>query len=181
VTELQSAETTTEVRWLDDTEMRAWLGLVQTLHLLPLALDRQLRADAGIPHAYYSVLAMLSDAPDRSLRMSRLAALTATSTSRLSHSVARLEERGWVERRACAQDGRGAVAVLTDSGLRALADAAPGHVAEVRRRVFDLLSREQVEALADIAGALAGGLGEQVCPTTRGAAPATRTAAPTTP
>jgi DNA-binding MarR family transcriptional regulator len=167
-----------EVRWLDDTEMRAWLGLVQTLHLLPLALDRQLRADAGIPHAYYSVLAMLSDAPERSLRMSRLASLTATSTSRLSHSVARLEERGWVERRACSQDGRGAVAVLTDAGQRALADAAPGHVAEVRRRVFDLLTRTQVEALAEIAGALAAGLGEQVCPTTRAAS---RTTQPPTP
>lgn len=169
MTERPPADTAPEVRWLDDTEMRAWLGLVQTLHLLPLALDRQLQAEAGIPHAYYTVLAMLSDAPEQSLRMSRLAALTATSMSRLSHSVARLEERGWVERRACPQDRRGAVAVLTDDGRRVLAAAAPGHVAEVRRRVFDLLSREQVEALADIAGALAAGLGEQVCPTTRAA------------
>ena len=157
----------TDVRWLDDVEMRAWLGLVQTLQLLPLALDRQLRADAGIPHAYYTVLAMLSEAPDRSLRMSRLAALTATSLSRLSHSVARLEERGWVERRACASDGRAAVAVLTDAGRSALEQAAPGHLAEVRRRVFDLLDRSQVEALADIATALSTGLTEQVCPTTR--------------
>ena len=155
------------VHWLDETEMRAWLGLVQTLHLLPLALDRQLQSEAGIPHAYYMVLAILSDSPDRSLRMSRLAAQTATSMSRLSHSVARLEERGWVERRACAQDGRGAWAVLTDAGLAALAEAAPGHVGEVRRRVFDRLSREQVEALADIATSLADGLREDVTPTTR--------------
>ena len=155
------------VAWLDDTEMRAWLGLVQTLQLLPLALDRQLQSEAGIPHAYYMVLAILSEAPDRSLRMSRLAAMTSTSMSRLSHSVARLEERGWVERSACSQDKRGAWAALTDAGHAALADAAPGHVAEVRRRVLDPLSREQVEALADIATTLATGLRHGVSPTTR--------------
>lgn len=160
-----------EQRWLDDTEMRAWLGLVQTLQLLPLALDRQLQSEAGIPHAYYMVLAMLSDAPDRSLRMSRLAAMTSTSMSRLSHSVARLEERGWVERNACDQDRRGAWAVLTDAGHAALAEAAPGHVAEVRRRVFGLLSREQVESLADISGTLAAGLRHGVTPTTRTTTP----------
>ena len=159
--------------WLDETEMRAWLGLVQTMQLLPLALDRQLQGEAGIPHAYYILLAMLSEAPDRSLRMNQLAAVTATSLSRLSHSVARLEERGWVERRPCPQDRRGAIAVLTDAGYRALADAAPGHVTEVRRRVFDLLTRRQVQALADIATTLADGLGEQVCPTTRSVSPTT--------
>jgi DNA-binding MarR family transcriptional regulator len=152
--------------WLDDEEMRAWLGLVQVVQLLPLALDRELQQEAGIPHAYYLVLAMLSEAPGRSMRMSRLAALTATSQSRLSHSVARLEERGWVERRQCPEDGRGQVAVLTDAGMRVLADAAPGHVAEVRRRVFDHLSREQVTALAGIASTLAAGLAGDVCPTT---------------
>ena len=152
-------------RWLDDTEMRAWRGLLQVLQLLPLALDRQLQAEAGIPHAYYTVLAVLSESPERSMRMSTLAALTATSQSRLSHSVARLEERGWVRRSQCPSDGRGSIAVLTDAGQAALAAAAPGHVAEVRRRVFDLLTPDQVHALADVADALAAGLAEQVCPT----------------
>jgi DNA-binding MarR family transcriptional regulator len=153
--------------WLDDVEMRGWLGLVQVMQLLPLALDRQLQAEAGIPHTYYMLLAMLSEAPDRRLRMSELAGRTATSQSRLSHSVARLEERGWVERRACPQDRRGQLAVLTDAGAAVLAAAAPGHVREVRRRVFDQLSRRQVEQLAEIAESLASGLAEQVCPTTR--------------
>jgi DNA-binding MarR family transcriptional regulator len=101
------------------------------------------------------------------MRMSALAERTATSLSRMSHSVARLEERGWVERRPCPEDRRGQVATLTDAGYRVLAAAAPGHVEEVRRRVFDLLSREQVEALADVAQALAAGLSADVVPTTR--------------
>lgn len=154
-----------EPQWLDETEMRGWLGLVQVMQLLPLALDRQLQAEAGIPHTYYMVLAMLSASPDHSLRMSSLATRLATSPSRLSHSVARLEERGWVERCACPQDGRGQIAVLTDAGFEVLAAAAPGHLAEVRRRVFDRLSRAQVDALADIAETLADGLAAEVCPT----------------
>lgn len=161
-----------ETRWLDGTEMRAWRGLLQVLQLLPLALDRQLQAEAGIPHAYYSILAVLSEQPERSLRMSTLATLTATSQSRLSHSVSRLEDRGWVRRTQCAQDGRGSIAVLTDEGQAALAAAAPGHVAEVRRRVFDLLTPEQVEHLADVADALAAGLAQRVCPTAPRPAPA---------
>lgn len=154
-------------RWLDETEMQAWLGLVQVLQLLPLALDRQLQEDAGLPHAYYQILAMLSEAPDRSMRMTTLAERTATSLSRLSHSVSRLQERGWVERRPCPHDRRGQLAALTPRGLRVLADAAPGHVAEVRRRVFDPLTRPQVQALADVARTLAAGLSADVVPTTR--------------
>ena len=159
--------TTMQTRWLDDAEMRGWLGLVQVMQLLPLALDRQLQDEAGMPHAYYQLLAMLSEAPGRSLRMNALAALTATSQSRLSHSMTRLEERGWVERRPCPDDRRGQIAVLTGAGAAALAAAAPGHVAEVRRRVFDLLKPAQVEALAEVASALAEGLAAEVCPTTR--------------
>lgn len=147
-----------DAAWLDDTEQRAWRALVRTVQLLPLALDRQLQAEAGIPHAYYLVLAMLSEAPEQELRMRSLAQLTATSPSRLSHSVARLEERGWVERRRSRVDGRGQVAVLTAAGLAALVQAAPGHAAEVRRRVIDPLTAEQVSALVGIAESLAAGL-----------------------
>lgn len=163
----QAGDRTSAPRWLDETETQAWRGLVQVLQLLPLALDRQLQEDAGLPHAYYLILAMLSEAPDRSMRMTTLAERTATSLSRLSHSVSRLEERGWVQRRPCPQDRRGQLAVLTPRGFRVLADAAPGHVAEVRRRVLDPLTRRQVRALADVARTLAAGLSADVVPTTR--------------
>jgi len=149
---------TAAVPWLDDEEQQAWRGLTALIFLLPAALDRQLQVEAGLPHAYYLILAMLSEAPDRSLRMSRLAEVTNTSASRLSHAVARLEEHGWVERRAYPVDRRGSVAVLTDTGLRALEAAAPGHVAEVRRRVFDRLTREQVRQLGAITAAFVDGL-----------------------
>ena len=136
-----------EPRWLDDAERDAWMNLVQLLMLLPSALDRQLREEAGIPHAYYQILAVLSGRPDRVLRMTDLARLTGTTTSRLSHAVASLQQRGWVERRVCPTDRRGQLARLTAAGMAVLEDAAPGHVAEVRRLVFDRLAADDVARL----------------------------------
>jgi DNA-binding MarR family transcriptional regulator len=146
-------------RWLDDDEMAAWLELVRVVTLLPQALDRQLRDDAGIGHVYYQILAMLSAAPEGTLRMSELARLTGISASRLSHAVSSLESRGWVARAACAEDGRGQVARLTDDGRAMLERTAPGHVAEVRRLVFDRLAPEQVAQLRLLATAVGEALG----------------------
>lgn len=149
---------TAQVRWLDQDEQHAWRGLATVLTLLPLALDRQLREEAGIGHTDYLVLAMLSEAPGRELRMSALAQSTSTSPSRLSHTVRRLEQRGWVTRRPSDQDARGQVAALTDVGLARLVQMAPGHVAEVRRRVLDPLAPGQLQQLSDVLWLLADGL-----------------------
>ncbi|MFG1606447.1 MarR family winged helix-turn-helix transcriptional regulator [Actinoplanes sp. NPDC049265] len=139
---------------MTDAEAGTWLNLVQVLMTLPTSLDRQLREEAGIPHAYYQILAMLSDEPGRAMRMTDLARRTGTTSSRLSHAVAALEQKGWVCRQACRTDKRGQVAVLTDLGMSTLEAAAPGHVAEVRRRVFDALTPAEVEQLGAIAGKL---------------------------
>ena len=140
----------TATRWLDADEQRAWRAFLATSALLHAALDRQLQREAGIPHAYYMVLAMLSESPGRALRMSQLAEATNSSQSRISHAVARLEEAGWVRREQCPHDRRGLVAVLTDAGLAVLAEAAPGHVRAVREHLFDQLSPEQVRQLEAI-------------------------------
>jgi DNA-binding MarR family transcriptional regulator len=145
---------TTRPRWLDEAELDAWTNLVQVLMTLPTALDRQLREDAGIPHAYYQILTLLSGRPDRSLRMTDLARLAGTTTSRLSHAVAALEQRGWVCRTSCPTDKRGQIARLTDGGRAAVEAAAPGHVDEVRRLVFDRLSPDEVAQLRAITGKL---------------------------
>lgn len=146
-------------RWLDEDEQRTWRSFLATSELLYAALDRQLQRDAGISHASYIVLAMLSEAPDRALRMSDLAVRANSSPSRLSHAVARLEERGWVRREPAPKDGRGTVAVLTDAGMDMLAQTAPGHVTAVREYLFDRLSPEQVRELGDICAAVLDGLG----------------------
>jgi DNA-binding MarR family transcriptional regulator len=150
--------------WLSESEMAAWLPLVRMVTLLPQRLDKQLREDAGIGHVYYQVLAMLSDAPGQELRMSELAGLTCTSPSRLSHAVASLEARGWVVRCPSEQDGRGQVTQLTAAGRAQLEQTAPGHVSEVRRRVFEALTADDVEHLQRIASTLLDSLSRETVP-----------------
>jgi DNA-binding MarR family transcriptional regulator len=139
-----------EARWLDDEEQRTWRAFLAATQLLSSALDAQLQRDAGMPHAYYIVLAMLSEAPGRTLRMSQLATVVNSSQSRLSHAVARLEERGWVRREKCPSDRRGNMAVLTDAGSEVLVATAPGHVEAVRENLFDPLTPEQVRQLGEV-------------------------------
>ncbi len=120
-----------------------------------------------MPLGYYTILAMLSEAPARTLRMSDLAERTWSSRSRLSHAVDRLEEKGWVQRISCPSDKRGAFALLTDAGFAVLEAAAPGHVEGVRRHVFDQLTPSQVEALGTISQKVAQRLAAAAaaCPT----------------
>ncbi len=162
---------TDEVRWLDDVEMQAWLRVLRLVMLLPGSLDRQLRRDAGLTHASYMIMATLSDAPEQSMRMSELARRTDTSQSRLSHAVSVLEQRGWVARRPCAQDGRGLVASLTTEGRQILELVAPGHVAQVRHSVLDALSADETQQLARLLDKIVTSLETDVDPA--GRAPAT--------
>lgn len=150
--------TESDVRWLTPEEMQAWLAYVATASLLDGALDRQLQRESGMPMAYYLILAMLSDVPGRTLRMSDLAAVTQSSQSRLSHAVNRLERLGWIRRIPCPDDRRSTLAQLTEAGFAALVDAAPGHVHAVREHVFDRLTAEQVGQLREIFGVVLAGL-----------------------
>jgi DNA-binding MarR family transcriptional regulator len=143
-----------ETQWLDDSERAAWLRLIAVVELLPGVLDTQLRAEEGMSHFEYFVLAMLSEAPERTLRMTSLAQRTNATLPRLSHVVRRLEGRGLVVRFPCPEDGRATNAQLTDAGWDAVVAAAPGHVDTVRRHVFDPLTLEQLEQLRSIGDAL---------------------------
>ncbi|QFG21993.1 MarR family winged helix-turn-helix transcriptional regulator [Actinomadura sp. WMMB 499] len=145
-------------RWLDDDEQETWRAFLWTSRLLNEALDRQLQHDSGMPHTYYVILAMLSEAPGRARTMSELAEVVHSSPSRLSHAVNRLEAAGWVRRSKHPTDRRTTIAELTDAGLDVLVEAAPGHVAEVRRHLFDPLTREQMLEFRESLRALLGSL-----------------------
>jgi DNA-binding MarR family transcriptional regulator len=136
--------------WLDEDEQRVWRAFLSANRRVMVEIDRQLHRDSDMPHGYYEIMVRLSEAPERTLRMSELAASTLASRSRVSHAVARLQEQGWVERRECPSDRRGQLATLTDAGFAALAAAAPGHVETVRTLVFDALSPAQVRQLEEI-------------------------------
>jgi DNA-binding MarR family transcriptional regulator len=143
-----------EQQWLDDQQQRTWRAWLTVAELLPRTLDAQLQRDAGISHAAYVVLAMLSESPSRSRRMSDLARRANQSQSRLSHTVARLEDRGWVRRERASDDGRGNLAVLTDAGWEIVRQLAPGHVDAVREAMFGPLTDEQTRLLGDVLTAI---------------------------
>lgn len=136
--------------WLTADEQAAWRSIVALLFRLPGALDAQLQKDAGISNFEYGVLSGLSEAPEGTLRMSDLAAMSNGSLSRLSHVVSRLEARGWVRREPCPGDGRFINAVLTGEGWAKVTATAPGHVAAVRRFLVDVLTPEQLQELRAI-------------------------------
>ena len=150
---------TSGTRWLSADEQMTWRTFVGVCHGFFAAIDAQLQRDTGIPLAYYEILVRLSEAPEHTLRMTQLADAASASKSRVSHAVARLEERGWVRRRDCPTDRRGQLAQLTDEGYEALVAAAPGHVEQVRRMLFDPLTPEQAGQLRAISDAIRAAVG----------------------
>jgi DNA-binding MarR family transcriptional regulator len=148
----------TPPRWLTPDELRAWKKFIAVVELLPGVLDSQLQRDAGLTHFEYYTLAMLSEAPDRTLRMTALAARTNSTLPRLSHVVSRLEKRGYLERRPCAEDRRATNASLTAEGWQKVRTTAPGHVATVLADVITPLTPEDIGDLDRIMGRMLGRL-----------------------
>jgi DNA-binding MarR family transcriptional regulator len=150
-TSRRSEESEPGVRWLTPDEMQTWRALSLLLARLPDALGDQLQCDSDVSYLEYYVLAFLSEHPDHTARMSQLAVLTNSELSRLSHLMSRLERRGFVRREPDPTDGRYTNAIMTDVGFAHLVSAAPGHVARVRRLVFDSLPTAAQHALRDAA------------------------------
>lgn len=147
--------------WLDEQELSAWRRFIAVVERLPGVLDSQLRRDASLTHFEYLVLAMLSEVPDRTLRMTALAERTSATLPRLSHVVARLETRGLVDRRPSPEDRRATDAILTTAGWDTIVATAPGHVETVRHHVIDALTPEQVVQLGVICEAVLGRIDPQ--------------------
>jgi DNA-binding MarR family transcriptional regulator len=139
-----------EPQWLDDGEMAAWRAYRVSSILLEGQLHRELVEAHDITLADYEVLVRLAERPDHRMRMSVLAAEVASSKSRVSHQIARMERAGLVARDNCSSDGRGVYASLTDAGMAKLREAAPTHVDGVRRHMINLTTETQQATLAKI-------------------------------
>ena len=147
-------------RWLNSREMKAWRAYIIASRRLLEALDTDL-VGFDLSMADYEVLAQLSDAPGRRMRMSELAELAMVSKSRLSHRMKVMEKAGWVKRETCKEDKRGYWAIMTEKGWKAIVAAAPSHVASVRKRFVDQLSTKEQENIAAIFGHIQDELREQ--------------------
>ncbi|GAT88000.1 DNA-binding MarR family transcriptional regulator [Paenarthrobacter nicotinovorans] len=145
-------------RWLSEEEQAVWIALGSVVLRLPGALDAQLQRDAGVSHFEYVVMSVLSESPERTLRMSELAMMAEAMLPRLSQVVARLEKRGWVRRSPDPDDGRYTLATLTGAGWDKVVETAPGHVETVRALVFDQLTKAQQKQLHQISRRIMGAI-----------------------
>lgn len=136
--------------WLTDAQQRVWRQYLNISRRLQDRIEGDMQRQAAMPQAYYLILAMLSEAPGRSLRMNQLAVILQASQSRTSHAVTRLEEQGWVRRERTPDDGRGQTAVLTDAGWDRVNVLAPGHAMTVRHTMFDALDDQDLADLGRI-------------------------------
>lgn len=148
----------TDEKWLTSEELQAWVRFVAVLQLFPPALDAQLERDADLTHFEYFTLAMLSEAPNRTLRMTMLAGHTNATLARLSRVASNLEARGFVARMQCSEDRRATNVALTDAGWHKVVATAPGHVNLVRSIAIDTLTEEEIGQLSTISAKLLGKL-----------------------
>jgi DNA-binding MarR family transcriptional regulator len=139
-----------QLRWLNAEEMRAWRAYVVGKELLDAQLNRDLQEEHQLALADYEVLVRLSEAPEGQVRMSTLAAQVASSKSRISHQVGRMEKAGLVRRQECPGDRRGVFAVLTNRGQEVLLSAAPTHARGVRDNLIDLISEQEKLIIAEV-------------------------------
>jgi DNA-binding MarR family transcriptional regulator len=146
-----------DVPWLDERERAVWLRFVRAASAVLADLDHQLQRDAGVAHSHFLILSTISMTPDREIGVSDLAGRLRYSPSQLSHALRRLEGDGWVARRPDPDDRRAQRVRLTEDGLARIDVVAPKHVVEVRKRVFDHLTADQVDALGAISDALLAG------------------------
>ncbi len=149
-----------EAKWLDAEEQRIWRQLIGVHARLIGRLDAELQAAHGISLADYEVLVLLSEAPDSGLRMAELADRLTVSPSGLTRRLDGLVRDGMVVRRPCPSDRRGTLAVISPAGRSRLEDAAPTHVAGVRRYLTDRLDRPDLRALARVLDLIAEALDE---------------------
>ena len=135
-----------EPQWLDPEEQQAWRQYLRASRLLEAVMDRDLQAH-GLQLSEYEIICVLSEQPERRLRMSTIAEMVVQSRSRLTHTAGRLEKRGWVRREACMGDRRGVELVLTDAGYAEIVRTAPTHIRSVRANLVEPLSRDEFLAL----------------------------------
>lgn len=148
-------------RWLSAEQQVSWRAFLVGSARLTGALGAQLESESGISLSEYEVLVRLSESENHTLRMSQLAEELVHSRSRLTHTVRRMEERGFVERTACSDDGRGVNCRMTEAGYAQLVAAAPGHVRAVREALVDRLTDAQLAALGEAMGIVAEALGPE--------------------
>ena len=144
-----------DTRWLNDEEDRIWRSFLAATGRINAQLNNSLKRSSDLTMDDYEVLVHLSEADSQRLRMTELSHRLLHSQSRLTQRIDRLAKKGLVAREKCPDDGRGTFAVLTEHGMRAIVEAAPLHVSDVRRLLIDLIAPDERAVVAEVLERLA--------------------------
>ncbi|MDU0478348.1 MarR family winged helix-turn-helix transcriptional regulator [Staphylococcus chromogenes] len=150
-------------RWLNDEEQELWRLILAAIRRLERGMDDVLQQDSDLSSSEFSVLVVLSEAEGRQVRLRDLCNELEWDRSRASHQITRMERRGLVAKKKCADDARGVLVELMDDGMRRLETAAPAHVESVRRMVFDRLSQDDQSYLRNLLTTAMAAESEGVC------------------
>ncbi len=139
-----------EPNWLKPREDHAWRSFKHAHHQLAIRLNQHLLQDSGLTGADYEILAVLSANPAGRMPAQELCSLLQWEKSRLSHQVRRMQEQGLIVREPNPADGRSVMICLLPAGRRAIEDAAPQHVHNVRQHFIDLFTPAELDTLATL-------------------------------
>jgi DNA-binding MarR family transcriptional regulator len=144
-----------ELTPLDALEEPTWRALARFFVVAPRLLDEDLQRGAHMSLSAYTILLHLSEAPDRTLRITELANRAYLSGSRTTRLVDELIVSGLVSKERNVADGRGFDVTLTDKGLAELQRAYPVHLRSVRSRVLDHIDRSALPCFSTAVIAIA--------------------------
>lgn len=142
---------------MNPEEMAAWRSFIETSGDLLRAIEKDLEP-FGLDRGDYQLLAMLSEAPDRRLRMCELADSLRLTRGGLTRRMDGVLKKKLVTRVQSTDDRRVAFAQMTPKGMELLRKVAPIHLRSVRELMIDLLSPTEVRAIASSFQKIAAGL-----------------------
>jgi len=140
-----------------ETVIRVWARLMRAQQLALASVERELKRAGLPPLVWYDVLLELERAGPEGLRPFELERAMLLAQYNLSRLVDRIERAGFVERRACADDGRGQLVAITERGKAIRRKMWPIYAEAIEATVGKRLSAGQAESLDGLLGLLIEG------------------------
>ena len=137
---------------VEEVRFQAWRHFVEAHGYVVALMADDLETERRLPIAWYQVLLLLNETPERRMAMSELNELVTLSQPGVSRLVDRMERAGLVRRERSNEDRRSVTAAITADGMEELAKAAPIHRDGILRWFSDSLSDREAAVLARALG-----------------------------
>ena len=147
------------------TASEAWRAVMTAFTRVNSILAREMRAETDVSLEWYSILLILAQSQDATMRPSDLADQIGLSRSATTRLIDRLERSGLVERRVCGSDRRGTYVSLTPRGQDVFKKAGRVHLRGIDEHVGSHLTDDELAQLTTLLGKLADRVGGEALST----------------